>query len=136
MFRYSTCLKLRDTDAAGVAFFASYYAMAHDAYEAFLSENGRPLNSWLDQVHLPIVHSEADYQAPLRLADPFDIELTCLKIGERSFTMAYLFCSEGEVLASVKTVHVAVQLDLNSKTKAVSLPAELIGLLRLIEVGA
>ena len=48
-----------------VAFFASYYAMAHDAYEAFLSENGRPLSSWLDQVRLPIVHSEADYQAPL-----------------------------------------------------------------------
>ena len=117
MFRYSTCLKLRDTDAAGVAFFASYYAMAHDAYEAFLNENGRPLNSWLNQVHLPIVHSEADYQAPLRLADSFDIEVTCLKIGERSFTMAYIFCREGKELASVKTVHVAVQFELNSKTK-------------------
>lgn len=136
MFRYSTCLKLRDTDAAGVAFFASYYAVAHDAYEAFLSENGRPLSSWLDEVHLPIVHSEADYQAPLRLGDPFVVEVTCLKIGKRSFTLSYIFCSEGKVLASLKTVHVAVQFDLNSKTKAVSLPSELIGRLRLIEVKA
>ncbi|MAD59977.1 MAG: hypothetical protein CMH49_00505 [Myxococcales bacterium] len=136
MFRYSTCLKLRDTDAAGVAFFASYYAIAHDAYEAFLSEQGYSLVSWLDQVHLPIVHSEADYKAPLRLGDAFTIEVTCLRIGERSFTINYDFCVEDKVSASLKTVHVAVQKDQSLKTKAIGLPAKLKSLLTLIEVEA
>ena len=136
MFRYSTCLKLRDTDAAGVAFFASYYAIAHDAYEAFLSEQGCSLDSWLDQVHLPIVHSEADYKAPLRLGDAFIIEVTCLKIGERSFTINYNFRIKNKILASLKTVHVAVQKDQNSKNQAVGLPAKLKSLLTLIEVEA
>ena len=47
MFRYSTTLKLRDTDAAGVAFFAAYFAIAHDAYESFLISQGAHLRSWL-----------------------------------------------------------------------------------------
>ena len=136
MFRYSTYLKLRDTDAAGVAFFASYYAIAHDAYEAFLNEQGRSLNHWLDQVNLPIVHSEADYKAPLRLGDAFVIEVTCLKISERSYTLNYTFLNESGVLALIQTVHVAVSPDLDSKLKAVSLPAELKSLLNLIKVKA
>ncbi len=136
MFCYSTCLKLRDTDAAGVAFFASYYAIAHDAYEAFLNEQGHPLQTWLDQVHMPIVHSEADYKAPLRLGVPFVIELTCSNIGKRSFTLDYRFKSAAKVFAVLRTVHVAVKLDENEKTTAVTLPSKLNSLLASIEVKA
>ena len=125
MFRYVTQLNLRDTDAAGVAFFAAYYAIAHDTYEAYLRQVGRPLSSWLAEVHLPIVHSEADYKAPLRLDDPLEVLMRCVKLGERSFTMSYDFISLQKHLARLQTVHVAVDSSNNVPPEAVSLPDEL-----------
>ena len=124
MFRYVTQLNLRDTDAAGVAFFAAYYAIAHDAYEAYLRQAGCPLSSWLAEVHLPIVHSEADYKAPLRLDDPLEVFVSCTRLGERSFTMSYDFISLQKQLARLHTVHVAVASSTDA-SQAVSLPSAL-----------
>ncbi len=115
VFRYATELKLRDTDAAGVAFFAAYYAIAHDVYESFLHQHGASLTTWLSQVHLPIVHSEADYTAPLRLGDSFEVILRCDRIGERSFTLTYEFTSAVGSLAQLKTIHVAVPSRMTSE---------------------
>ena len=132
MFRYSTTLKLRDTDAAGVAFFAAYFAIAHDAYETWISHRGETLRDWLGEVHLPIVHAHADYSAPLRLGDAFDVELTCARIGARSFTLNYRLVSPQErVLAHLETVHVAVaQHKKESKeSSSVALPDKLRALL-------
>ena len=124
MFRYDTELNLRSTDAAGVAFFASYYAIAHDAYEAYLRSEGRPLSLWLDEVCLPIVHSEADYTAPLTLDQPFTVLVRCEKIGHRSFTLSYEFVKDVKVFARLQTVHVAVSIKTES-AQSTSLPSEL-----------
>ena len=37
MFSHEFNVKLRHTDAAGVAFFASYFTIAHDVYELALT---------------------------------------------------------------------------------------------------
>ena len=117
VFRYPTTLNLRDTDSAGVAFFASYFAIAHNAYEALLKSRGARLSDWLGEVHLPIVHSSADYQAPIRLGDSFDVEVSCTRIGRASFTLSYHFYSADRVsLARLKTVHVAVKVQGESHT--------------------
>ena len=133
MFSYSTRLKLRDTDAAGVAFFAAYYAIAHDAYEAFLESADAPLHSWLSEVHLPIVHSEADYKAPLTLGTSFSVNIHCERLGTKSFTLSYQFSSDHQVFANLKTVHVTVSSGF-AKTKAISIPNELKDLLNTIMV--
>jgi 1,4-dihydroxy-2-naphthoyl-CoA hydrolase len=123
VFRYSTELNLRDTDAAGVAFFAAYYAIAHNTYEAFLKGEGAPLHSWLDQVHLPIIRSEADYTAPIKLGTSFEVHLSCAHIGERSFVLHYEFLKDLKSLAQVKTVHVAVNHNKDDgSVQAVPLP--------------
>ena len=125
VFKYSTTLKLRDTDAAGVAFFASYFAIAHDAYETWVERQGVTLKDWLGEVHLPIVHAQSDYRAPLRLGDAFTVELTCRRVGARSFTLNYIFRSNEQgdpparLLAQLETVHVAVSQETMS---SVSLP--------------
>lgn len=135
MFRFSTELKLRDTDAAGVAFFASYYAIAHEAYETFLKDQQAPLHTWLDTVHLPIVHSEADYNAPVTLGTPFVVNLSCERLGDRSFTLKYEFISSKKLLAYVKTVHVAVKVnDEQGKTRSTELPSRLKSLLSKLMV--
>ena len=110
-FRYDTRISLHHTDAAGVLFYSRLFELAHDAYERFLESAGFPLSELLDgrERLLLIVHAEADYHSPLRVADPVTIVVRPAGIGRHSFTLSYEFYTTGEkVAARVQTVHVAV----------------------------
>lgn len=124
LFRHTTTLKLRDTDAAGVAFFGAYYSIAHDVYESYLASRGVSLAQWLNEIHLPIVHSEAIYTAPIRLGDRFEVHLSCSRLGTSSFTLSYRFLQGERSLAQLKTVHVAVDQQ-SSPPKSLPLPTSI-----------
>ena len=111
LFEYPFTLRLHDTDAAGVIYFARLLDRAHEAYEAFLESAGLPLNNWLGQgPQLPLVHAEADFLAPIRLGRQVRVKLWATEVGRTSFTLDYAFTGEGgEKLARARTVHVAMQ---------------------------
>ena len=120
---------LRDTDAAGIVFFASYYAMAHECYEMALSAHGLHLGELLNRYMLPIAHSEANYFYPLRLSQSIQLQMGYEKKSERSFTLKYRFILLEDPLspklcAELKTVHVHVV-----NGKSASLPTEIISFL-------
>ena len=112
MYTHETQLMLRDTDAAGVAYFGADYAIAHEVYERALSIKGVGLGIWLKSVHLPIVRSEAEYKAPIFLGDQLTLRLGWVRIGQTSFTLKVHFGVHREGLLQsagwVQTVHVAV----------------------------
>ncbi len=113
-------IKLRDTDAAGLLFFANQLVYAHDLYELFLERIGFPLPQVIRQEPflLPIVHVESDYLAKLEVGEQVEIILTVAKISDSSFTLAYqLFNSAGESAGKAKTVHVAVDKKRGQKIK-------------------
>ena len=101
---------LPDTDAAGILFFGNYIKLAHHTYELFMVSIDYDLKYILDEADelILIVHTEADYKNSLWLNDDFWIELTVEKIGRTSFELQYNFYKEDELMAVVKTVHVAV----------------------------
>ena len=43
MYRHETRIRLADTDAAGVLYFASLLRIAHEAYEAWFESAGLPI---------------------------------------------------------------------------------------------
>ena len=128
MYHDHSFVTLPHTDAAGVTFFGAYFVLAHQTYERFLYKNQLGLHQWLDQIHLPIVHSEASYQAPLYLGDPLCITLGTTKVGQHSFKLKYQFHAWQNqtwiAVADVHTTHVAVH-----QKKAAPLPADLTDLL-------
>lgn len=110
-FDYRFCVRLHDTDAAGVMFFAHLFRYAHDAYEACLSMLGLDLASLIAAggPQLPLVHAEADYRAPLRHGDQVWVRVTLERLGNQSFTLGYLFAGvDGRERARARTVHVAM----------------------------
>ena len=127
---------MRDTDAAQVVFFAHYYAIAHEAYEDAFTHYQSPLSQWVQhQIHIPIIHSQAHYKAPLRLADPLTVCLFVDRIGQTSFTLHYEFYREHfrqspttQAVTAIQTVHVAVQ-----NKSSVTLPPSLIEVLQKIK---
>ena len=128
MYHHHSFVTLSHTDAAGVTYFAAYYILAHQIYEHFLFTHQLGLRQWLDQMNLPIVHSEASYQAPLFLGDPLCISMGTTKVGKHSFKLRYQFRAwqnqQWVKVADVHTAHVAVE-----NGQATSLPSSLLELL-------
>ena len=101
---------LHDTDAAGVLFFSHLLRHAHDAYEEMMAASAVPLHRLIDEgvVHLPIVHCEADYLAPIRHGNWVEVEVMATRVGETSFTLDYRFMVDERPVAAAVTVHVAM----------------------------
>jgi 1,4-dihydroxy-2-naphthoyl-CoA hydrolase len=107
-FEYAFEVRLHDTDAAGVLFFAHLLRHAHDAYESLMAAAGFPLQDLIRTgIALPIVHAEADYRAPMAQGDRIRVEVTVSDIRRRSFSLAYRFLDcQGALCAQAATVHV------------------------------
>lgn len=105
----SYIVKLHDTDAAGILFFANQFKMVHDIYEQWLGKMDFGLRDRFEKkdFYLPIVHAEADFQRPLRVGDAITITLSVARIGKTSFTLNYqLTGSDGIPVGTASTVHV------------------------------
>lgn len=124
MFTYKTQIRLHDTDAAGILFFAHQFSIIHDAYEQLLEKLGFSFPTILKKrsYFFPIVHAESDYKSPLFVGDKITITITVGHIGETSFSFHYTIRNQKNVLVgSSKTVHVAVH---KTKRTKIALPKE------------
>jgi 1,4-dihydroxy-2-naphthoyl-CoA hydrolase len=132
MFVYKRTLFLRETDATGGLYFPELFKLALEAFEAFLIEKNFSLKEMLDtgEFHLPIVHAEADFKAPMHLGDVIEIRLAVEAVGTKSYTLSFRFFSyENVELAHAKIVQAAV----SRKTgRAIALPKGILDQLRLL----
>ncbi len=111
MFETQTNVKLHDTDAAGVVFFANYFRIAHTAFEAFMKSVGCGVDYMVRTADflILIVHAEADYKRPFLLGDTVSISVEATGAGTSSFALTYLIRdADGDVCVTVRTAHVAV----------------------------
>ncbi len=91
-FIYPYTVRFRDTDGAGVVFFAQVFALCHQAYEASLGAAGIPLGEFFSAQGawaFPIIHSSADFRAPLHCGDRLTIQGQPQVIGENRFEITY-----------------------------------------------
>ena len=125
MYTYQTKIKLHETDAAGLLFFSNQFKIVHDAYESLLEKIGFGFADLIriKDFFLPIVHSEADYKAPLFVGDVIEIHVTVTNVGKTSFTFAYkLFNAAQQLVGTAETVHVTMN---KATSKKIPLPADL-----------
>ena len=124
-FTYKTQIRLHDTDAAGLIFFANQFKIIHDAYELLLENFGFSFPQMLKggKYFLPIVHAESDYKAHLFVGDKITVSIKVGHIGTTSFSFEYAIHNDRKILVgTAQTVHVTI----NPKThKKVSLPVQL-----------
>jgi 1,4-dihydroxy-2-naphthoyl-CoA hydrolase len=125
MFIYKTQIRLHDTDAAGILFFAHQFSLVHDAYELLLEELGFSFPTMLQKkpYFLPIVHAESDYKAPVFVGDKITIRIRLGHIGESSFSFDYTLYNQKKILVgTAQTVHVTIDKQKRSK---IPLPKEI-----------
>ena len=111
-FHHRVTARFFDIDRAGIVFFARYYEYCHSAFESLLAALFGPLEEsfqrglWM----MPLVHSEADYMAPVHMGEELDISLQVAHVGDASITFAYdVRGTDKSPRASVRLTHVFVQ---------------------------
>lgn len=130
MFAYTTAIRVRDTDAGGVLFFARYLALAHDAYEAFMDAHGVNVGrELLESDHfVAVVHTECEHRAPLWAGETVTIALAVERVRRRAFTLTYAFHkADGTLACRARTTHAVID---KAKRRAVPLPQYLERLLQ------
>ena len=114
-FSHARTVRLADTDAAGVVFFARTLALCHEAYEESLAAAGLDLNDFLGRADIvvPISRSEADYKRPLRVGDKLRITVAPALLSAHSFAVRFEITKLGtaeKIAAVVRTEHVCTSL--------------------------
>jgi len=115
MFTYTTKIRLHDTDAAGIIFFANQFKIIHDAYEDLLEKFGWSFEKMLKRTNyfLPIVHAESDYITSVFVGDKIIVTIKVGHIGNTSFSFEYELKRGKTLIGRAKTVHVTI----NQKTR-------------------
>jgi len=130
VYRYKSRIKLFDTDAAGILFFANQFKYVEEAYEAFLSSENINIIDLIKNGNflVPIVHAETDYISPLTVGDEITIEIKIGKIGESSFRLDHKIFKNGNIESgSGNTVHVCVS---KMNFKRIKIPEKIVSVLK------
>ena len=126
--RYSRTIRLADTDAAGVVYFARTLSLCHEAYEDALATAGINIHDLLGAqgIIVPIAKSEAEYLRPLRTGDKIRIEVKPEPVSEDAFIVRFEVYRLGppeKLVARVKTEHVCAS---TTKRERAALPAAVV----------
>ncbi len=122
-FHYEYTIQFRDTDAAGVVYFANIVSICHVGYEASLIRSGINLKLFVTNPDfaVPITHVSADFFRPLYCGDRVIIELTAYSIDSYRFEVKYQILTEtSQIAATAITKHITID---PTTRKKIELPA-------------
>ena len=126
-FSYSRTVRFKDTDAAGVVYFANVLAMCHEACEESLASSGINLKVFFSNssVTIPIVHASVDFLRPMFCGDQLLINLITKQRSHNEFEIGYqiLEAAADKVVAKAITRHVCIEPA--SRTRK-ELPSEIV----------
>ena len=114
-FIYDRTIYFRDTDAAGVVYFANGLSICHEAYEASLAASGIEIKSFFrgGVIAVPITHASIDFFKPMFCGDRIAVSLVKTLLSPDSFQIEYqlffdLESDEKKAIASALTKHVCI----------------------------
>ena len=114
-FIYDRTIHFRDTDAAGVVYFANGLSICHEAYEASLAASGIELKSFFrgGAIAVPITHASIDFFKPMFCGDRIAVSLVKTLLSHDSFQIEYqlffnLESDEKKAIARALTKHVCI----------------------------
>ena len=101
-----------DLDAMGHVNNAKYLTFAQEARFLWATEEFSGAMQETSLIGMVVARAEIDFIAPINEGGKFvDVEIAVGKIGNSSFDMLFTISDNGTVLAKVKTVQVAVNVE-------------------------
>jgi len=121
LFTYKRTVRLVDTDAAGVVYFANVLAMCHEAYEEALTTRHINLKTFVSNsaTAIPIVHAAVDFLRPMFCGDQVLIQLEPKQLSDTAFEIDYQIMATAlreQRLAQAITRHVCINPATRTRT--------------------
>ena len=117
-------VQFRDTDAAGIMHFSTFFTYMEETEHDFLraqglsvvlEDEGRTL-SW------PRVSATCDFSGALRFENEFEVVLSVVRLGAKSVTYRFVFKHEGATVAQGQVVAVCCEIEHGKKPVSVAIP--------------
>src|SRR5205085_6427896 len=117
-------VEFRDTDAAGIMHFASFFPLMESVEHEFLRHLGLSvlMRETAGPISWPRVHAECDYRSAVRFEDLLTVELSIARIGEKSITYHFAIREAGRAVADGRIVAVCCRLSPESPPKSIPIP--------------
>lgn len=121
-FRTTLIVRFGDVDSAGIVYYPRYPHYLHIGMERYFQEVLGIDYADLTvrrRFGLPTVHLEVDFKSPLRYGDRIEMEIVIGRIGTTSVEWLYSLRreSDGEIVATARTVTVATNLETIDKVE-------------------
>ncbi len=89
-FDFAIVPRYGEVDQQGVVFNAHYLTWFDEACTAFLDHLGVTYPGLIESgLDIQVVHTEIDFAAPVRWRDDVRVAVTCERVGNTSFTLAF-----------------------------------------------
>ena len=125
-------VEFRDTDAAGIVHFSSFFFWMESAEHELLRAAGVPVVDRRDDApdaSWPRVAAACDYLSAIRFGDEVDIAVSVDDIGRSSVTYGFRFTHDGVAVAAGRIVAVRCLMHPGRKPEAVPIPADIVDML-------
>lgn len=108
-FRATLGVRYYEHDQQGVLFNMWYLGYFEEGRNRLLESIGYSLTDLLDDGYdIQLVHTEIDFQRPIRYRDAVEIEVAPVSIGNTSFVAEFALFADGQPAAIGRTVYVIV----------------------------
>ena len=120
-------VEFRDTDAAGIAHFSTFFPMMESAEHEMLRSLGISILDHSDpnQLTWPRVSAHCDYLSAAQFGDLLDISVEVTKIGNSSVQYAFTFTRADEAIAKGQLTVVCCRLPRKGGLEKATIPDSL-----------
>jgi 4-hydroxybenzoyl-CoA thioesterase/acyl-CoA thioester hydrolase len=127
-FRSQRRVEFRDTDAAGIAHFSTFFTYMEEVEHEYLRSLGLSvvMRDAAGVLSWPRVAAQCDYQGAVRFEDVLDIELSVERVGEKSVTYHFVFRHDGRQVADGRLTAVCCRIE-HGAPRSVPIPEEIAG---------
>jgi len=120
-------VQFRDTDAAGIMHFSTFFTYMEETEHDFLRERG--LSVVLEDegrtLSWPRVSATCDFSGTLRFETVFEVSLSIIRLGEKSVTYRFVFEHGGAVVAQGQVIAVCCEIEHTKKPVSVAIPGRI-----------
>lgn len=117
-------IEWRDTDAAGIAHFSSFFLFMEEAEHEFLRRRGLSVFMHDDQgpFSWPRVSVSCEYQSAVKFEDEITIDVSVERIGTKSVTYAFVIHCGDRQVATGKTTCVCCRVSQSGPPVSIEIP--------------
>jgi len=120
-------IEFRDTDAAGIAHFSTYFNFMEEAEHEFLRRRGLSvfMRDAEGTISWPRVNAKCDYSSAVKFEDVITVETLLARVGAKSVTFTFQFLHDNREIAKGEITAVCCRIVPDAPPKGIVIPDDI-----------